>query len=126
MNLTPHFTMEELVLSSIAVRLQIDNTPPPEVVEHLKILAAGLEQLRSLLAAPMHIDSGYRRPALNALVRGAMHSAHMSGYAADFVCPGFGPPPEIARAIQKSDLIFDPCIQEGSWVHLSFDPRRRG
>src|SRR5262249_10185180 len=97
MNLTAHFTLEELVFSSLAVRLKLDNTPSAEVIEHLKLLAMGLEQLRSRLAAPIHIDSGYRCPLLNSLIHGAVHSAHLLGYAADFVCPGFGSPQEIVR-----------------------------
>ena len=52
-------------------------------------------------------------------------SAHIDGYAADFVCPSFGTPADIARAIVASGLVFDQCIQEGTWVHISFDPRAR-
>jgi hypothetical protein len=43
-NLTLHFTLEELVFSSLAVRLQLDDTPSREVLERLKTLAMGLEQ----------------------------------------------------------------------------------
>lgn len=125
MNLSPHFTLEELVFSSTAQRLGIDNTPGPDVVEHLGVLAAGLEQARALLGQPMHIDSGYRCARLNQAVGGVGHSAHMDGYAADFVCPDFGTPLQIAKAIAASTIDFDQCIQEGTWVHISFDPQLR-
>lgn len=126
MTLTTHFTLDELVASSTATRLGIDNTPPPQIVAALGVTAAGLEQVRTLLGdKPMHIDSGYRCPALNAAVRGAKNSAHMSGYAVDFVCPGFGTPIEIVRAIQASPIHFDLLIQEGTWVHISFAPDMR-
>lgn len=125
MMLSPHFSLDELTRSSTAVRLGIDNTPSDEIVSHLDALAAGLEEVRQLLGFPMLIDSGYRCAALNAAVRGSAHSAHMYGYAADFTCPGFGTPLEIVRAIQASDIEFDQCIQEGTWVHISFDPRMR-
>ncbi len=49
----------------------------------------------------------------------------MSGFAADFVCPSFGSPLEIVKAIAVSNINFDQCIQEGTWVHISFDPAMR-
>ncbi len=125
MNLSPHFTLGELCFSSTAVRLGIDNTPNEEVIAHLGVLAQGLEQVRSLLGHPMHIDSGYRCDILNAAVRGSKTSAHLQGYAADFVCPDFGTPIEIVKLITGSTVAFDQCIQEGAWVHISFDPRMR-
>lgn len=125
MMLSAHFSLDELTRSSTAVRLGIDNTPQGDVMAHLKVLAAGLERVRDALGNPMLIDSGYRCEALNAAVKGSTHSAHMQGYAADFTCPGFGTPLEIVRAIQASDIRFDQCIQEGTWVHISFDPRMR-
>lgn len=125
MNLTEHFTLEELTFSSTACRMCIDNTPPPAVVERLKMLAAGLEKVRAQLGAPMHIDSGFRCPALNVAVKGAEKSAHLLGYAADFVCPTFGSPLEIVHKLKASNIAFDQCIQEGTWVHISFDPRNR-
>lgn len=125
MQLTDHFSLEELTFSSTAIRNNIDNTPSFEIVAHLTTLAIGLEQVRTLLGSPMHIDSGYRCPALNAAVGGASKSAHMEGYAADFICPAFGTPLEIVKAIEASDIQFDKCIQEGRWVHISFNPKAR-
>ena len=125
MNLTDNFSLEELTASSTAVRLSIDNTPSLEIVAHLTQCAMGLEKVRALLGCPMHIDSGYRCQDLNKAVGGASNSAHMQGYAADFICPDFGTPVEIVRAIAASDIEFDKCIQEGTWVHISFDPAAR-
>jgi hypothetical protein len=126
MNLSEHFTLEELVVSSTAVRLDIDNTPSTEVVDHLRVLSSGLEQVRKILNAPMHINSGYRSPELNRVLKGVPNSAHISGYAADFVCPQFGTPLEIVkRVVDEPGLDFDQIIQEGTWVHLSFAPAMR-
>jgi len=124
-NLTEHFTLEELCFSSTAERLGIDNTPAEDIVANLNVLARGLEQVRALLGKPMHIDSGYRCVALNSAVKGAQDSAHLRGFAADFICPEFGEPLSVARAISDSAIVFDQCIQEGTWVHVSFDPRAR-
>jgi hypothetical protein len=128
MQLSPNFSLSELVYSETAEERGIDNTPPPEVVENLKRLAAGLEAVRALLGAPLEISSGYRCAALNEAVGGSSTSQHIQGLAVDFECPGFGSPLEVARAIQQSDVEFDQCILEyGRWVHLSFGdaPRRR-
>ncbi len=125
MNLSEHFTLEELTFSSTAQRLGIDNTPDSDTVGRLTALAQGLEQVRALLDAAMHIDSGYRCQALNKAVGGVPASAHVDGYAADFIAPDYGAPLEIARAIMASGIAFDQVICEGTWVHVSFDPRLR-
>lgn len=123
--LTQHFALEELTFSSTAQRLGIDNTPDADTRMRLLVCAQGLEKIRALLGAPLHIDSGYRCPTLNKAVGGVPDSAHIQGYAADFICPEYGSPLAIARAVAGSDIAFDQCIQEGSWVHVSFDPRLR-
>lgn len=129
MNLTAHFTLEELTFSSTAERLGITNAPEPldalAIRTSLTVLANGLEQVRYLLGHPLHVDSGYRCWSLNRAVGGAADSAHLKGLAADIICAAFGTPLEIVKAIEASSLVFDQCIQEGSWVHISFDPRAR-
>lgn len=125
MNLTEHFTLEELTFSQMAARRGIDNTPSLEVVAHLTTLAEGLEKVRTLLGAPIRITSGYRSPALNAAIGGAKNSAHKEGYAADFICPAFGPPISVVKAIDLSDIRFDQLIYEGTWIHISFDTDMR-
>jgi Peptidase M15 len=125
MNLSEHFSLEELVFSSTAVRLGLDNTPTPGVIANLTTLAMGLELVRKALGFPMHIDSGYRSPKVNKAVGGAVNSAHLMGYAADFTCAQFGTPLEIVRLIAKCGFQFDQIIQEGTWVHISFDLRAR-
>ena len=125
-NLSEHFTLEELTFSATAQRKQIDNKPPAEVLENMKRLAAGLEEVRAVLGnKPMRINSGYRSPKLNRAVGGARLSAHMAGYAADFVCPEFGSPLKIVKALAATGIQFDKLIQEGTWVHISFAPEAR-
>lgn len=125
MRLTEHFTLEELIHSEIAMRRGLDNTPPADVAENLKSLAHGLEQVRGLLGCAMVISSGYRSAELNAAVGSSLTSAHRTGFAADFVAPAFGSPKDVAKAIRDSGIKFDQLIQEGAWVHISFDPRMR-
>lgn len=127
MKLSPHFHLDEFTTSQTAARHGIDNTPSAQVIARLKATAALLEEVREALGGkPILISSGYRSPMLNARVGGSKTSAHMLGYAADFICPGFGPPLDICRALVAAGLTFDQLIEEGTWVHISADPRARG
>ena len=119
MNLTEHFTLQELCFSSLAVRRRIDNAPNPDQLANLTVLAQSLERIRKVLGHPMHIDSGFRSVKLNIAVGGSKTSAHMDGRAADFVCPAFGSPIDVAVAIQDASVPFDQLIYEGTWVHFA-------
>ena len=124
--LSEHFTLEELTQSDIAVRKGLDNTPDDDSLENLKELTLYLEQIRALLGVPMHINSGYRAPKVNAAVGGSSHSAHMRGEAADFIAPDFGTPQEIAKMIINNGAIeFDQIIYEGTWVHFAISDKMR-
>jgi len=126
--LSSYYTLARLTHSDTARERGIDNAPPPELLPNLRRLARGLDQVRRLLGHPLVITSGYRSSALNAAVGGAPKSQHAQGLAADFTCPGFGPPLEVVRAIRDSGLAYDQCIYEyADWVHISFSaaPRRR-
>ena len=121
MQLTEHFSLEELTASEVAVRKGIDNTPSDEIVANLRILAAGLERIRAVLGHPIHVSSGYRCPALNAAVGGSHDSMHMRGLAADIICPRFGPPLAVCRAIADAAIATDQIIHEfGHWTHVAF------
>lgn len=123
MNLSPHFTLDELTHSEWAARNGIPNDPGPHELANLQRLARLLEEVRALLGAPMQISSGYRSRPVNKAVGGAPNSAHMFGCAADFKAPGFGRPLDIALAISRSAISFDQLIHEfGSWVHISVAP----
>lgn len=122
--LSEHFSFEELTATSHA---ELDNTPPQSVIAPLNVTAGYLEMIRALLGDQlMHINSGYRSPAVNLAVGGVADSAHLTGYAADFICPAFGAPIDICRAIAASPIRFDQLIEEGNWVHVSFAPAMRG
>ena len=122
--LSPHFTLAELTASDTARKLGISNIPGPEIRANLKRLAERLELVRELLGGlPMKINSAYRCEALNRAVHGANNSMHLYGLAADIVCPDYGPPLKIARAIAASQIGFDQVIHEyDSWVHLGLAP----
>ena len=126
MHLSANFTLEELTRSEVALRKGLDNTPDAETIANLTELALALEKVRDLLGKPIHINSAYRGPKVNSAVGGSKTSAHMKGYAADFVCPAFGTPQDICHSIMDSTIDYDQLIHEfGAWVHISIDPQMR-
>ena len=127
MQLTPNFSLARLIYSETAQRERIDNTPAPDIVDNLRLLALGLEQVQALTGFPLEISSGYRSRELNQRVGGTDTSQHSQGLAADFTCAEFGPPADIIKAIRASGIAFDQCILEyEKWVHISFSKTPRG
>jgi zinc D-Ala-D-Ala carboxypeptidase len=125
MKLTPHFTLAELVASSTAARLRLDNTPPASVMPALQSTAEMLERIRATIGVQVIVTSGYRSPALNRAVGGVSSSDHTWGQAADFVAPGYGSPYLIASLLAPlvSTLGIEQLILEGikgkRWIHVS-------
>ena len=124
--MTEHFSLNEFTASQEATRHGINNKPSEKVLENLRMLATLLEQVRELLGGnSIRISSGYRSLALNRHIGSNDTSAHVRGYAADFTCPSFGTPIEVAKEIAESNLKFDQMIYEGTWIHISCDPKNR-
>jgi zinc D-Ala-D-Ala carboxypeptidase len=120
MNLSEHFTIEELEFSQTATRLGLDNRIPPDLMANAMFLCVFMEQIRAILAAPVEISSGYRSPALNAAVPGsASRSAHTQALACDFTSKHFGSAYAVASRLINSGLRFDQIVYEGTWVHAS-------
>ena len=88
MNLSEHFTLEELCYSDTAIRNGIDNLAPVDLHDNLSRLCVLLEQVRKLVRQPIHINSGYRSMPLNQLVKGQTMSQHLIGCAADIRVDG--------------------------------------
>ena len=127
MNLSPHFTLEEMIKSQAGDRAGIDNMPSAAHREALRALCIHvLEPIRERFG-PVVINSGYRGPVLNRMVGGAASSQHCSGEAADIEVPGMSNG-DLARWIEKhleyDQLILEcykPGIPSSGWVHVSFE-----
>lgn len=125
--LSEHFSLAELTISAAAARKGLTNIPTGQALATLTQTAQGMERVRALLGKPITVLSGYRAPAVNAAVGGAKNSAHMTGHAVDFICPGFGSPAQVASYLAKHLTDFDQIISEfGEWVHVGFGPGKRG
>ena len=115
MNLTPHFTFQELTRTS---HREFDNTPNTVQINNLQRLAEFLEKVRALLGKPIIIDSGFRSPEVNAAVGSTSVSQHLRGCAADFRVLGMTPA-EAVKAMYDAKLPYDQLILELGWTHIS-------
>jgi hypothetical protein len=120
-NLSPHFTLEELC----STRTGLPNQPTDAALASLRSVAELLEAVRAHFGRPILVHSGYRSPAVNAAIGGAKTSQHMKGEAADFHVDGVSLE-DVWRWIGwDSGLKFGQLILEGAsparptWIHLS-------
>ena len=123
--LSPHFTLREFIVSGVALRRHIDNTPAdPAVVDRLRLLAEKvLEPLRCHFGV-IRITSGYRCPRLNAAVGGRPASQHLRGEAADIHISSVEVGEKMFRFIEENldfdQLLFEHSMRNGCrWLHVS-------
>jgi hypothetical protein len=82
MNVSPHFTLEELVVTDTG----LPNDPNEDQKNRLVHLANYiLERVRVSVGCPIHINSAFRSTEVNEAVHGSKTSAHLRGDAADWV-----------------------------------------
>jgi uncharacterized protein YcbK (DUF882 family) len=120
MNITPHFTLEELTASETAERNGWDNNPNGYERENLARLADLLEQVKVVLGGkPIMINSAFRSKQVNDSVGSKDTSQHRIGCAADIRVPGMTPD-EVVKAVIASGINFDQIIREfDRWTHIS-------
>lgn len=129
---TKNFSYDELIASSTAKRLGLDNTPTPEEKEKLRRLAIELLQpIRDAWKSPIIVNSAYRSEEVNKAVGGVKNSQHRLGEAADITIGGKDRNRKLFNFIYK--LINQGKIKVGqlideynySWIHVSL-PRTNG
>ena len=123
MNLTEHFTLEELTATS---HREFDNTPNDAEMANWVLLAEFLEKVKSLLdGKPIMVNSAFRSKQVNDSVGSKDTSQHRTGCAADIRVPGMTPD-AVVRALVASKLPFDQVIREfDAWTHISVSPTPR-
>jgi putative chitinase len=117
MNLTPHFTLEELTITD---HRELENTPNETELANLKRLAEFLETIKTVLGGkPIMVNSAFRSKAVNDAVGSKDTSQHRIGCAADIRVPGLTPD-EVVKAIIASGIGYDQVIREfDRWTHIS-------
>jgi len=127
MQITKHFTLEELTRSDTAVRFGIDNEPGSEETENLvRVCDMILEPVRHRYDTPILPSSGYRCLELNRRIGSSDKSQHTKGQAVDFEVKGV-PNMEVASWIMDN-LDYDQLILEfykegqpnSGWIHCSY------
>lgn len=128
MNLSFHFTYEEMTRSQTATRHGIVNDPTDAHLVNLVYTCQLLEQVRMICEGnSILVSSGYRCPELNTRIGGSRQSAHMEGRAADFTIPGFGGVEAVAEAVRGSGVPYRKLIIEfGRWIHIESHPMNEG
>jgi hypothetical protein len=117
MNLTPHFSLEELTHTD---HRTLDNTPNEAELANLQRLAEFLEKVKhELYDRPIIVNSAFRSKAVNDAVGSKDTSQHRTGCAADIRVPGMTPD-EVVKAIIAANLGHDQVIREfDRWTHVS-------
>ena len=120
MNLSPHFTLEELTHSEVAARNGWDNSPNQEEISNLQRLAYLLEKVKEAVGGkPVMINSGFRNKQVNDAVGSKDSSQHRIGCAADIRVPGMTPR-QVVEACITASVLFDQIILEfDAWTHIS-------
>ena len=120
MNLSPHFTLEELTHSEVAARNGWDNSPTQDEISNLQRLAYLLEKVKEAVGGkPVMINSGFRNKQVNDAVGSKDSSQHRIGCAADIRVPGMTPK-QVVDACITASVLFDQIILEfDAWTHIS-------
>jgi putative chitinase len=120
MNLSEHFTLEELTHTD---HRELDNTPNDAERNNLNRLASFLEEIKTVLGGkPIMVNSAFRSKAVNDAVGSKDTSQHRVGCAADIRVPSMTPD-EVVKAIIASGIGYDQVIREfDRWTHVSIPP----
>ena len=128
MQLSKNLKLDEVVKSTTAKRLGINNEPDEWATENLRQVAINIFQpLREAFGCPIYVSSGYRSAELNTAIGGSKRSQHVEGRAFDLDADVYGrcTNSQIFNWI-KDNLEFDQLIWEfgdqdnPDWVHVSY------
>ena len=126
MQLSKHFTLEEMEKSQTATRKNIKNKAGAGEIKNLGDLCYEvLEPVRAKFDKPVTITSGYRSPELSEAIGSKATSQHCSGEAVDFEIAGVS---NLQVALWLTNNVnFDQCILEfwtgeasSGWIHVSY------
>jgi len=114
--LSEHFSLREFHCGCTSGRCH-------HTLVHPKLVES-LQTLRSMLAQPLVITSGYRCPAYNRTVGGRPRSFHTRGMAADVLCRDDTELAELARAAARIPAVGAiGRYPQRHFVHLDVRPR---
>lgn len=131
MQLSDHFSMAEFCRSETAVRRNIQNNLPADLLHAAKASAEMMEAIRAHLCKlagrdiPINPSSGYRCITLNRAIGSSDGSDHVLAAAWDWEAPAFGTPTVICKALAPMvdvlgiGQLINEYPDRNGWVHTS-------
>lgn len=131
-NISEHISYSEATVSQNSVRLKIDNTPTPEILDNMRRVALECFERARAHFGPIVVSSFYRCPELNRAIGGVDRpgsiSQHTKGQAIDMYIDS----PHSDKNLELynwclANLDYDQLINEfpddkgrPCWVHVSY------
>ena len=131
MNLSRNFSLQELIKSDTAIRMDIDNNPNADQIEKLKSLCENILQPVRDHFGRVKVTSGFRSPELCTAIGSSVNSQHAKAEAADFECVGIDNAELfdwIKANLEPDQLILEfytPGEPNSGWIHCSWIPEGR-
>jgi hypothetical protein len=129
MQLSPNFSLTEMVKSETALRHGLENTPGKAEIAAMRLLCEKvLQPVRDHYGTGVKVNSGFRHPDVNAAVGGSKTSDHCKGQAADIEIPGVANADLAVWIMENLDYtqlileFYTPGILDSGWVHVSYNP----
>lgn len=127
MQLTPHFTLEELSNTNKADLKALNIKEAQKHMGRMYQLAGFAERIREIVGKPIIVTSAFRCVKLNNAVGGSLTSQHLKAEAIDIKVSG-KTSEELLQILVASDLKYDQIIWETSgrtsWVHVSIGSKK--
>ena len=126
MNLSRNFTLQELIKSDTAIRLDINNNPNSGQIEKLKDLCENILQPVRDHFGRVKVTSGFRSEQLCIKIGSSVNSQHAKAEAADFECIGVDNAELfdwIKSNLEPDQLILEfytPGEPNSGWIHASW------
>ena len=126
MNLSRNFTLQELIKSDTAIRLDINNNPNSGQIEKLKALCENILQPVRDHFGRVKVTSGFRSEQLCLKIGSSVNSQHAKAEAADFECVGVDNAELfdwIKNNLSPDQLIlefYNPGEPNSGWIHCSW------
>jgi zinc D-Ala-D-Ala carboxypeptidase len=123
MNLSPHFTLEEMVRTGRSSLQTANTSEAAQFHGALKdVCVLLLEPIRAKFG-PVRVTSGFRGTSVNKAIGGSPTSQHSKGEAADIQIAGVKSADIVKWVATESGIPFGQCILEQppgtEWVHIS-------
>ena len=131
MELSRNFSLQELIKSDTAIRLDINNNPSSGQIEKLKALCENILQPVRDHFGRVKVTSGFRSEQLCLKIGSSINSQHAKAEAADFECVGVDNAEVsdwIKMNLETDQLILEfytPGEPNSGWIHCSWIPEGR-